>query len=174
MQRLLCGWSGMLQFANRCIYKILELTASNEIWRSAMLKVFLAAIIGSVSGSAILGLFFSFYTALHPTAYDPVFTCAAALFVTFFLGSIYSFIPVLIFTAILGPVILRLSFRSGGIDKRIYYGITTALFCLPGMLITSSAFIFAVGLLLTYGYPTAYAYIKCQEKYLATSRQVEC
>ncbi len=76
------------------------------------------------------------------------------------LGMIYSFIPVLLVTGVAGPLVATLSRTNGLIDTKRFFIVTTAVITAPWLLAGPYGLLASALMLLSYGYPTAYLYLR--------------
>jgi hypothetical protein len=85
------------------------------------------------------------------------------------LAAIFSAIPVAFSTLVLGPLLRRLSRRNGDIDRWRYYGATTAAITVPWLMAGPYGLIASALMLISYGYPVAYFYLRFTKDSLESS-----
>jgi hypothetical protein len=124
-----------------------------------MFRLMIAAATGSGVGSLLLGLWCGAWGAAYTHGSNVVLAALSPFLVYMTLSAIFSFVPVLVVTALLGPIAIKAARRLDGFSWKTYLIATAFMFLSPCLLFGMPGLGIGAIALVMYGFPSAIAYV---------------
>lgn len=124
-----------------------------------MFRLMIAAATGSGVGSLLLGLWCGAWGAAYTHGSNVVLAALSPFLVYMTLSCIFSFVPVLVVTALLGPIAIKAASRLDGFSWKTYLIATAFMFLSPCLLFGMPGVGIGAIALVMYGFPSAIAYV---------------
>ena len=125
-----------------------------------MFRALSAAAIGSGVGSVLLGVWCATWGGIYANGHSLIFAIASGFAVFGFMSAVCSFLPVLVVTAILGPIAEKLAGKGRQFAPKLYFLVVTGIMLILGLPFGLPGIGFSILGLVMYGYPAAFAYIR--------------